>query len=512
MNSWNSTRLPAFKLGASVGLCATYIEISDLAHPGVPANDNYLWAVDDGVLTKVLALNKATAANAGDWTVTGFTASDLESLASFSLNSTHYLALGDTGNNANAADSRGTGIDLKVARCKEPTITGSAGTISGANVEIISCVFPAGNAPSLRDCETMLADPQGNLYFITKRITPVKVYQLPYAASYTGIQTLSFLGNMTSDAGFNTISSTPSGNNGYATGGCISPNGREIIVRNYERLYRWARVPGESIITALQRAPDAVLSDAYVGGGLKCTTPNQEPQGEAITFDRRGHNLYHTSEYVAASAVGNPPLFRMDRLATRPTVASFQQGTSSYTGCTDTYLDSTNPTTSFATAIALVCDYDYSAFPTTSRTRQSLLKFDLTSIASSATVVGAYLDFYISAEGIGLWLHKMLVTWADSATYTSFTGGVSANDVEAALATSATVGDDATATVLDGYLGFIRVNLTAAEVQGWISNSATNFGWLINAVAESSGDGIQIDSAEGATVSRRPKLTVMYLP
>lgn len=518
--SWNGTQCPIgytqwFQASVSMGVTdVSQDEISDLARNNLPANDAYLWAVDDGILTKVLVLNATTGAASGEWTITGFNGNDVESMASATVGGVNYIWIGDTGNNANSANSRGTGIDVRIVRVVEPTITGSNGTITADNVVLVDCAYPAGNAPSLRDVECMLSDPAtGDIYLVTKRISPVKVYRLNFALSYSGTQTLDYVTDMTNDATFNTISDTPSGNNGYATGGCITPNGQEIFIRSYSKIYRWKRTSGETIGAALARPYDNILTNSYTGGGRRFTSPNSEPQGESICTDRLGKNIYHTSEFVTAAAVGQPPLFRMSRLATTQTTVSFQQGVSSYTGTTDTYLDSTNPTTSQASSTSLVADFDYSpSFPTISRTRQCLLRFDVSTIPSTATVTAAYIDFYINTEGLGIDLFKMLTTWADTATYNSLTAGVSTNNTEAASTASASIGDTTVGSELDTYVGFIRVNLPVADVQGWVTNSATNFGYLIQAISESSGDGLQLDSADSVTQSRRPKLTVQYQP
>lgn len=63
----------------------------------------------------------------------------------------------------------------------------------------------------------------------------------------------------------------------------VSPDGREILIKNYTHVYYWQKEPGESIPTALTREP---LSLPY-------TT---EPQGEAVTFDRDGEGYFTLSE------------------------------------------------------------------------------------------------------------------------------------------------------------------------------------------------------------------------
>lgn len=194
--------LPYFRQGASIGnLSASFPEPSGLARPTLAANAAYLWfEQDSGGPNTIVALNASTAAAAGSWTLQGVTQNDCEDLTSARVNGVSYIYFCDVGNNGNAADSRGVGIDVSIYRCIEPTITGSDGTILAGNILRIDCAYPAGNPPALRDCECAFADPStGDLYLVTKRIFPALIYRLPFAASYTGTQTLQYVGKLACD-------------------------------------------------------------------------------------------------------------------------------------------------------------------------------------------------------------------------------------------------------------------------------------------------------------------------
>jgi hypothetical protein len=512
----NSTLKPWFKTGVSVGnLSTTYTEYSGLTQPGRVENRDYLWAIEDGNTGYILAINRNTAALSGVWTVTGMTASDNEDCTSCVVDGVPYLFVCDTGDNANA---RAT---IKITRVEEPVITGSNGTIS-SKVDI-TCQYPASDIPSHKDVETVLADPDtGDLYFITKRISPVKMYRLPFALSYTGTQTLEFVGNLTSDTAFNVISTTFSSNNGYTTGGNISPNGSEIILRSYSAVYVWRRnKSNETIAQCLARVYDSVLTHSYVGGGghsslttaPKCLHPNQEPQGESVSYDYEGINIYTCSEYLAneGSGASSYPLFKYVRVDKSPTVLELQNGLNSYTGCTDTFIDSSTPTTANGSATSLVADLDFSSYPTISRTRQTLIKYDLSSIPSSATVIGAYMNIYINTEGKMIAFHKMLTSWDGSSTYNSLSAGVGLDNVDAVSTPEAAIGVATASQGIDGYVGSIRVNLDPSTIQGWVSGGANHGYVIVNQLADSSGDGVQLSSSEAATQSQRPKLTISYI-
>lgn len=489
--------------GASMGnLSTTYTEYSGLAPAQKVANKGYLWAIEDGATAYVLAINKATAALAGKWTIT-MTSTDVEDVDSATVEGQAYVYLCDSGDNANA---RAT---FKIIRIKEPTITGSDDTVAGGDTEEITVEYPAGDIPSHKDAEALLVDPHtGDMYIVTKRISPVKLYRLAHAASYSGTQTLVDVGDLTADAAFNTISTTVSGNNGYVTGGSIAPNGTEILLRSYREVWRFPRtVASQSILQALQGTPALMMG--YVGGGDRFLHPQLEPQGEAVCFDQSGSAVYTCSENVAnrGTTASAYPLYRYGRVGPAVTTHTFQEGAASYAGTTDTYLDQSAPTTDNGAGTSMVCDFDYSAFPTVSRVRAGLLRFDVSSISSSAIVIGAQLDVYINTEGLGMTFYKMLSTWSEASTYNSLTAGVSLDDVECSSSAFATI-IDAAAEGIDTYTGTYRVNIPAAIVQSWVTSSANNFGVYITGPTESTGDGLQLDTSEGATAGRRPLLTV----
>jgi hypothetical protein len=67
------------------------------------------------------------------------------------------------------------------------------------------------------------------------------------------------------------------------TSACSSPDGKELLAKNYTNIFYWKRNAGESILSALQRSP--VLLDYTL-----------EPQGEAICFKNDNSAFYTISE------------------------------------------------------------------------------------------------------------------------------------------------------------------------------------------------------------------------
>ncbi len=187
---------PAMLQGVSLGnLSTSFPEPSGLARPTVVSNRGYIWMEQDsGGPNTFLAVNLTTLATAGSWTLQGVSQTDFEDCASAKIGGQSYLYMADIGDNGSV---RSTVI---IYRCKEPTITGSDGTIVSGDIETITCQFPGGNLPPQKDCEGFLVDPDtGDMYLITKRNFPALIYKLPHAASYVGTQTLTFMGKLATD-------------------------------------------------------------------------------------------------------------------------------------------------------------------------------------------------------------------------------------------------------------------------------------------------------------------------
>lgn len=509
--------VPHWSDGLSVGnldSSANWQEMSGLATPNLAANSTYLWVISDAAANMIAIIKAADAANQGVLTLTGQTAMiDLEDIESATVSGVNYLYGMDFGNNGNGVDSRGAGIDLRIFRVVEPTVTGS--NISTSDFIEINCAFPGVNGPTLRDCEASIVDSNGKIWIITKRDATQKVYSLAHAATYTGTQTLVYEGAMTSLPASTTVAltTTPC----YAVDAAINKLGTEILVKNYSDIYYFSRNPAtQTVIQALQGTATAV--PAYVGGGStspKTSHPNAEPQGEGICYSYDGRDFYSTSEYVATegSTSTQYPLFKYVRCSAAPTTISFQDGvspTGAYAGTRDTYIWGTTPGTTRGVEVTTVLDIT-AGNPTDER--KALVKWDLSSIPATATVIGAKMEWYIAAEGQGWAWYRVLQTWDETSTYTSLggggaNGGVTNNGTFASATESVRNGVN-----LDTILSVIvRDNVLVSDVQTMVADPSQNFGWLGRNTDAATGDGMQFDSRESITAARRPKLTVRYIP
>ncbi len=134
-----------------------------------------------------------------------------------------------------------------------------------------------------RDAEAMFIDPQTkDIYIISKREPNVRLYRFAYPQNVNEVTVLEALGELPSFG---------SGISAYVTGGAISPDGSEILLRTYTGIFYWKRNANQRIADALQK------------GNNRSLAFRAEPQGEAITFDKDGRGFFTISEKSNASSV-----------------------------------------------------------------------------------------------------------------------------------------------------------------------------------------------------------------
>jgi hypothetical protein len=172
----------------------------------------------------------------------------------------NYLYIAEIGDNR-------AQFQLKyIYRFPEPDVTITLHDYPVNNVETITFVYPDN---VMMDAETLLVDPwTRDIYIITKREYPATVYRLPYPQSTTETITAQLYGVLPFI---------------MAVGGDISADGRNIIVKTYDRVYLWQRNEGETMAAAFMRKP---LRLNYI----------PEPQGEAVGFTPDGNGYYTLSE------------------------------------------------------------------------------------------------------------------------------------------------------------------------------------------------------------------------
>jgi len=168
-----------------------------------------------------------------------------------------YLYVADIGDNGNDRDLK---IIYRLPEPRTPNETAQA-------VEAIRFRFPDGHF----DAETVLLDPlTRDIFVVTKWLNKANLYRLAYPQSTTEVSNAELVGAMTIGVDL--------------TGGSISADGLEIIVRGYTAIYYWKRQPQEAVGEVLKRAPKKALPYIF------------EPQGEAVCFDKDGKGYFTLSE------------------------------------------------------------------------------------------------------------------------------------------------------------------------------------------------------------------------
>lgn len=177
---------------------------------------------------------------------------------------------------------------------------------------------------------------------------------------------------------------------------------------------------------------------------------------------------------------------------------TFQQGdANTYAGTQDTMLHSANPGTTYGPNTAISVDLATGGGET-----QGLIRFDGIigtdpgDVPANVQITSASLTLQGIEPSPGtVSLHRMLQTWSESSTWSSLSGGLTADDVEMAATADAQQG---------GNLGSITFSGLESTVQAWADGEA-NYGWglLIDST-----DGWDFDSSEGTTA---PLLSVSYI-
>jgi hypothetical protein len=173
-----------------------------------------------------------------------------------------YVYLGDIGDNKSVYPS------VHVYRFLEPDLTGQAlpVTLNITNVDDIELKYPAGPV----NAETLMVDPlTKDIYIATKESNLSKIYVAKYPQNTTAATVLTPVVELYFDK---------------ATGGDISPDGTEILLRSNQLIWYWKLPIGMGIAAGLMIPPEVA---PYA---------NNEPQGEGIGFAADGSGYYTDTE------------------------------------------------------------------------------------------------------------------------------------------------------------------------------------------------------------------------
>ncbi|MEO6849469.1 MAG: hypothetical protein ABI203_05825 [Mucilaginibacter sp.] len=218
---------------------------------------------DSGNLNQVY-LTDATGADRGTLTLTPVSNRDWEDIAvgPGPVSGASYVYVADIGDNDTKYSS------VFVYRFPEPDLTGKTMPFVSdiTQVDIIQLKYPDG----ANNAETLMVDPATkDIYIASKQSNLSKIYVARYPQSTTSATTMTPLVQLY----FN-----------KATGGDISPDGSEILLRSNELIWYWKLAAGTAISAGLLSKPQIA---PYA---------NNEPQGEGIGFAADGSGYYTTTE------------------------------------------------------------------------------------------------------------------------------------------------------------------------------------------------------------------------
>ncbi len=265
--SYNPSGLDTTKLFNAVPVVNNLVRKDLLEISGVAAsrtNPGILYIHNDSGNPNQVYLTDGTGADKGTLTLTQVGNRDWEDIAvgPGPAAGGNYVYVGDIGDNNSVYSS------VFVYRFPEPNLSGK--TIPYItdipSVDVIELKYPDGH----RNAETLMVDPlTKDIYIASKESNVSKIYVARYPQSTTAVTTMTPVVQLY----FN-----------KATGGDISPDGTEILLRSNELIWYWKLSPGTNISAGLLTQPHVA---PYA---------NNEPQGEGIGFAADGTGYYTDTE------------------------------------------------------------------------------------------------------------------------------------------------------------------------------------------------------------------------
>ena len=225
-------------------------------------------------------------------------------------------------------------------------------------------------------------------------------------------------------------------------------------------------------------------------------------------------DMYDLPTHAGAAAQVRPIIgpFASDPVVKR---TLFRQGLNSYTNASDTMLWQQHAGTNHARSLNLTVDLDTST-AAGNQVGQALVRFEniignsLNQVPQTATIHSAKLLPQTPRNTTGFdfasydrfRLHRMLIRWDDTDTWSSLVGGVSLNDIEATLSPTVSL-----VPSVDGGTAIFDVT---ADIE-LFGVGTPNRGWVISPPSSSYGDGWTFKSSETpSSLAQRPTLEVLY--
>ncbi|WP_214070401.1 hypothetical protein [Mucilaginibacter sp. dw_454] len=238
------------------------LEISGVAASRI--NPGVLYIHNDSGNAAQVYLTDGTGADKGTLTLTSVGNRDWEDIAvgPGPVAGVSYIYIAEIGDNKSVYSS------VFIYRFPEPDLTGKTlPYVADINsVDIIQLKYPDGP----RNAETLMIDPSTkDIYIASKESNFSKIYVARYPQSLTSTTVLSPVAQLF----FN-----------KATGGDISPDGTEILLRSNELIWYWKLAAGTTISSGFLTQPQVA---PYA---------DNEPQGEGVGFAADGSGYYTDTE------------------------------------------------------------------------------------------------------------------------------------------------------------------------------------------------------------------------
>ncbi len=171
---------------------------------------------------------------------------------------------------------------------------------------------------------------------------------------------------------------------------------------------------------------------------------------------------------------------------------NFRDGVNGYNGTVDTYIDNTNPNSSFGGSTGLLWDRSPAEYTTFIRF-DNLFVSQGGPIPDNSFIVSATLTYYVYNPGNDAAVSEVLTFWDNSLTWSQFNFN---NDVGTFVGSAES-----------GTVNIFQSIDVIASLTSWSSNPSLNHGWIFQFTGD---DGSDVYSSEWTTVSQRPQLTAVY--
>ncbi|XP_033724782.1 uncharacterized protein LOC117314787 [Pecten maximus] len=257
---------PHFLLGTALGHVSHPDQTSGLCASRV--HPNILYAHNDkGDGPKLYAISALTGEQKKTIHIYGAHNHDWEDIACGPCDGSggHCIYIGDIG------DHSGDGARNIIYKIREPAVMDLMG--GDITVDVEAQLRFIWNPPQ-QDSETLMVDPQGNVYVISKVANGKGQVGMIDSSAWEN-STIAVVANLTT-LPLSTGNEDPSG-------GDISLDGNEILIQTHHQVFYWQRTPGSSVRDTLMQNPISVPF-------------HYNKHVDSVAWDAQGRGYYTLSE------------------------------------------------------------------------------------------------------------------------------------------------------------------------------------------------------------------------